>query len=504
MNKPLLVRWIMRPVPIRSVDEVQFDMITKKIPNDKQQINQDPYAFLNTFIDIGWEISMSHNRHDYLYYKEDISYLYAQRKITDLSIDWCSCSTIIQQPVKKGIISVKAFVQCDKDVTFHPSRQFLGFEWRDVQVQPLDISEYHYLGGDPEDENTITNSALAQVHCHNYYSPFLTQKIYKDHEVIRAFAWKFRTLIGKVNWSSKLMLSELLIDDEGKDIEYEAKEESKNNAYHYNHQQEEQERLPRDHAVIDYEMIVSVYIQHVTIYPLKRFTCNGILRQREQQQFQQQQKQQKEQQDSNEAITLNITSSNTYNSTSSMNLLSPWIWQSFEIEVQGLRHGDYLIISGKPIYSLGSSSSDVLTSSTATAAAATISNGAVSNNEIPPAIRRLLKRCQIRAERCKLFTKLGDYSDYDHTNFNEIVPIFEDPRYVYFGFHDYIDEQYQNEEELAEAAIDKDRARPILEQLGVDTKRLHNTQLQPLIDAYAEESYPEDEFFTSLYEVIIR
>lgn len=147
-RKPMLLRWIMRPVPIRSLDEVQASILNKN-KWSKQRITDEPYLLLNTHIELGWEVVVTHNRHEYLRYSQDVSSAFVTRNVLGGHASWLACSTFIKDPPKKAEVELRVYVKSkDPELVFDTFVNYLGVEVKDSLAYTVPIDEFHYIGKD--------------------------------------------------------------------------------------------------------------------------------------------------------------------------------------------------------------------------------------------------------------------------------------------------------------------------------------------------------------------
>lgn len=210
-HRPLVLRWNMRPAPYRSYEDVQRDIVLRERPVDLQNIDEEPYAMLNMFTCFGWEVSVSHNRHEYFHAFDDISEEFNTRDLFNEGQPWLANSIVVKDPPSKGTVELYGYLRLKRErdargrpIRFHPSRQGMYIEWKDIVVHPLQLSSvqggWFHLGGDPVDQSPLeVQDTLLLQYCHYQSFPLL-----KDHFLLRGISWKFPMPIVKIVFEAKL------------------------------------------------------------------------------------------------------------------------------------------------------------------------------------------------------------------------------------------------------------------------------------------------------------
>lgn len=534
LQQPFLLRWMMRPAPLRSLEEVQQDIL-QSLPFKRDQILEEPYALINGMVSFGWEMVVSHQRQEFLRTSDDISDEFFTRDIITSQehpfMTWSACSVCIKTPPEKGILELYATVGLfDPTARFHPSREHLGVEWKDLVAYPLSLPDgWFHLGGDRPDRN----SDVTQAEVHDYYRHYTThpsllnatsaattgqshardghgQTSSHHHnsnhsgngnavfatsiDILRGFGWFYRTRRAKIVFEARLGLWERVRNEETDEADDE------HQSYHNDAKAEEDhveltldaEGHPVNRSLIfDYEWTVAVHPQHMDLEVRQRQTCSAHVRrsspippgaysgsstataaaraEENESVTSESISVPKEQREGDKALAADskdTADDADQEQDGSRAQLAPWQWIRYEVEVDNLARTDVLLLTAQ----------------------ARVSGGTISKREA----RALANQCLVRARNVQLFTYLGDIAEYDHDMFNEIAPTLADPQMVYEGMH-----TWNNRDIAAEQDYDNDFLRQRLETAGIDTTQLHNSHLRDVLSA-PDHTMP-DEYYEQLY-----
>jgi hypothetical protein len=220
-HKPLVLRWNMRPAPQRTHEDVQSDIVLRNKPLDPQNIDEEPYALLNVFTCFGWEVTITHNRHEYFHTSDDISGEFNTRDLFCEGQQWVANSIVLKDPPSKSTVSIYGYLRLKQErdirgrpVRFIPSRQFMRVEWKDMIMYPLHTTSstggWFHVGGDPAERSPFEFQDInANEFWHYQNFPLL-----KEHHLLRGLTWQFPKNVVKIVFEAKLCL--LRQTEEGK------------------------------------------------------------------------------------------------------------------------------------------------------------------------------------------------------------------------------------------------------------------------------------------------
>lgn len=423
VNKPLVIRWRMRPGPMRNLEDVQRDIFRGERWSDNK-INIEPYALINSYISFGWMLSMKHSRHEYLHHEEDVSKMYLTSQSFGEQVDYVSFTFIVHQPQKRGMLDLKAYVRLLRPNTkFHPAKEYMGVDWKHVTVYPLPSligSELYHVGGDADSNEE--EPIAAQVRSFNDYRAWLDDPRLVGHDLLRGMTWLYRLPRGRITWEARLIV--LAPDSHLLPPSSDEKKESKSGLAH-NKGSDSSAALaiddhgrPEDHALIDYEWCVSRHPDFEDCEVLSSHRCSELLASRHHDSVAEE-----DEEATNKAAAAD-------------GLLTPWKWNHFEVDLDHIEQTDVLLLSYK----------------------------IVSSN--PSQAKDLLKRCMVEVRNCQLYLRhdATEVSRWSIEDYNRLLPIFDDPRAVFQSLNPQ--EEYPGSEQRARE--EADRWRPLFEANGID------------------------------------